>query len=54
MAKRKDGHTSAGLSRRDFVKTSSLAAAGAAGVGLGLFGGKAPAFAQSREMHVLD
>lgn len=42
------------LSRRGFVKGAGLAAAGAAGTGLGLFGGKAPAFAQSRELHVLE
>ena len=42
------------LSRRDFVKTTGAAAVVATGAGLGLFGGKAPAFAQSRELHVLE
>jgi multiple sugar transport system substrate-binding protein len=42
------------LTRRQFVKGTGLAAAGVAGAGLGLFGGKAPAFAQSRELHVLE
>lgn len=37
-----------GLTRREFTKTT---AAVAAGTGLGLFGGVAPAFAQQREVH---
>ena len=37
-----------GLTRREFTKS---AAAVAAGTGLGLFGGVAPAFAQKREVH---
>jgi multiple sugar transport system substrate-binding protein len=47
---RKDGGA---LSRRDFIKTGATGAALAAGAGLGLFGGKAPAFAQARELHVV-
>ena len=45
-----------GVTRREFVKTTGKAslAAGAAGVGLGLYGGKAPAYAQSRELHILE
>lgn len=44
-----------GLSRREFVaRTGATGAAVAAGTGLGLFGGKAPAYAQSRTMHILD
>jgi len=43
-----------GLSRRDLLKASGAAAAIATGAGLGLFGGKAPAFAQSRELHYLE
>ncbi len=35
-----------GLSRRELIKTAGAGAAVAAGVGAGLFGGKAPAFAQ--------
>lgn len=41
-----------GMSRRDFIKTTSGLAV-AAGTGLGLFG-QAPAFAQDRELHILE
>lgn len=41
-----------GMSRRDFIKTTSGLAV-AAGTGLGLFG-QAPAIAQDRELHVLE
>jgi multiple sugar transport system substrate-binding protein len=42
------------VTRRDFVKTAGVAGlAAATGTGLGLFGGRAPAFAQSRTLHVL-
>jgi multiple sugar transport system substrate-binding protein len=44
---------SAGLGRREWLKTTGAAAAVATGAGLGLFGGKAPAFAQQRELKVL-
>jgi multiple sugar transport system substrate-binding protein len=44
----------AGLSRRDLLKTTGAAAAVATGAGLGLFGGKAPAYAQTRELHHLE
>jgi multiple sugar transport system substrate-binding protein len=55
MKARRDASAARGrLSRREFVKATGVAAAGAAGVSLGLFGGKAPAFAQAREMHVLE
>ncbi|HUJ76461.1 MAG TPA: extracellular solute-binding protein [bacterium] len=43
-----------GLSRRDFVKTAGLGAAAVAGAGAGLFGGKAPAFAQGVTLHTLQ
>ena len=44
-----------GMTRRDFVKgTGGAGLAVAAGTGLGLFGGQAPAFAQSRELHILE
>lgn len=43
-----------GLSRRSLLKQGTMAGlAAAGGAGLGLFGGKAPAFAQQRELHVL-
>lgn len=41
-----------GMTRREFVATSAVTGA-ALGVGVGLFGGKAPAFAQARTLHVL-
>lgn len=44
----------AGLSRRTLLKTTGAAAAAATGAGLGLFGGKAPAYAQTRELHYLE
>ncbi len=45
----------AGMTRRDFVKTTGGAGlAMAAGTGLGLFGGQAPAFAQTRKLHILE
>jgi multiple sugar transport system substrate-binding protein len=44
-----------GLTRREFVKAaSSTGLALAAGTSLSLFGGQAPAFAQSRELHILE
>ena len=43
----------AGISRRDMLKVSGAAAAAAAGAGAGLFGGKAPAFAQARQISVV-
>ena len=54
MSKTSKRRTGPQLTRRQFVQSTGLAAAGAAGAGLGLFGGTAPAFAQSREMHVLE
>jgi multiple sugar transport system substrate-binding protein len=42
-----------GVSRRAFVQASGAAGL-AAGTGLGLFGGKAPAYGQSRELHILE
>jgi multiple sugar transport system substrate-binding protein len=50
--KQTNGKTT-GLSRRDVLKTGATGAALAAGAGLGLFGGKAPAMAQERQVHVL-
>ncbi|HEX7928594.1 MAG TPA: twin-arginine translocation signal domain-containing protein, partial [bacterium] len=50
---RKNG-SGEGLSRRDLLKTTGAAAAVATGAGLGLFGGKAPAYAQARELHYLE
>ncbi len=45
---------SSGLSRRDVLKsTAALAVATGTGAGLGMFGGKAPAFAQSRTINVV-
>jgi len=44
----------AGVTRRDLLKTTGVAAAAATGASLGLFGGKAPAFAQQRELHYLE
>jgi multiple sugar transport system substrate-binding protein len=44
---------SSGISRRDMLKATGAAAAVATGAGVGLFGGKAPAFAQAREIHVV-
>lgn len=41
-----------GMSRRTFIRTAGVGAAAAAGAGLGLFGGKAPLFAQERKLHV--
>ncbi len=41
------------LSRRDLLKATGAAAAVATGTGIGLFGGKAPAFAQARSIHVV-
>lgn len=43
-----------GVSRRQFVKAVGAGSAVAAGAGLGLFGGKAPAFAQGTTLHVLQ
>ncbi len=43
----------AGISRRDMLKAAGTATAVATGAGVGLFGGKAPAFAQEREIHVV-
>lgn len=42
-----------GVSRRAFVQGAGAAGL-AAGAGLGLFGGKAPAFGQTRELHILE
>ena len=43
------------MTRRDFIKTTKGAGlALAAGTGVGLFGGQAPAFAQTRELHILE
>lgn len=44
----------AGVGRRDLLKSTGAAAAVAAGAGMGLFGGKAPAFAQQRELKLLE
>jgi multiple sugar transport system substrate-binding protein len=44
---------SKGVSRRTVLQTAGAAGVAAAGTGLGLFGGKAPAFAQSREIHLV-
>jgi multiple sugar transport system substrate-binding protein len=41
------------MTRRELLKTTGAATALATGTGLGLFGGKAPAFAQAREIHVV-
>jgi multiple sugar transport system substrate-binding protein len=43
-----------GVTRRDLLKSTGAAVAAATGAGLGLFGGKAPAFAQARELHYLE
>jgi len=50
----KKATTGAGVSRRQFIKAAGAGSAVAAGAGLGLFGGKAPAFAQERTVHVLQ
>ena len=47
---KRTGARTKGVSRRTVLQTAGVAAAGA---GLGLFGGKAPAFAQSREIHLV-
>ena len=53
MKNKADKQLSNGVSRRDFVKTTGAAGlAVATGAGLGMFGGKAPAFAQDRTVHV--
>lgn len=41
------------LSRRELLKATGAAAAVATGASAGMFGGKAPAFAQAREIHVV-
>ena len=52
--RRKSVPSTAALTRREFIKTTgATGAALAAGAGLGFFGGKAPAFAQARELHVV-
>lgn len=43
-----------GISRRGFVKSGAAGLAAVAGASASLFGGKAPAFAQSRELHILE
>jgi len=43
-----------GLSRRELIKSAGAGAAVAAGVGAGLFGGRAPAFAQGVTLHTLQ
>ena len=50
----KKGSTGNGVSRRQFIKAAGAGSAVAAGAGLGLFGGKAPIFAQERTVHVLQ
>jgi multiple sugar transport system substrate-binding protein len=53
-ARSKGKQARAGLTRREFIKTGVAGGAAlAAGAGLGLFGGKAPAFAQGATVHVL-
>ena len=42
-----------GVSRRTVLQTAGAAGVAAAGTSIGLFGGKAPAFAQSREIHLV-
>lgn len=42
------------VSRRELIKAAGAGAAVAAGVGAGLFGGRAPAFAQGVTLHVLQ
>ncbi len=42
------------LSRRGFVKSAAGAAGVAVAAGAGMFGGKAPAFAQARTLHILE
>ena len=52
--KSKPGSSGKALSRRELIKTAGAGAAVAAGVGVGLFGGKAPAFAQGVTVHTLQ
>jgi multiple sugar transport system substrate-binding protein len=42
------------LTRRDLIRAAGAGAAVAAGAGIGLFGGKAPAFAQGVTLHTLN
>ncbi|MBI4639516.1 MAG: extracellular solute-binding protein [Candidatus Tectomicrobia bacterium] len=54
-AQLQDGNPKEGLSRREFVKTTAKAGVAlATGAGLGLFGGKAPAIAETRTLHILE
>ncbi|HEX7927044.1 MAG TPA: extracellular solute-binding protein, partial [bacterium] len=53
MKKVQGDHNAKGVSRRDLLKATGAAAAVGAGAGAGLFGGKAPAFAQDRSIHVV-
>jgi multiple sugar transport system substrate-binding protein len=45
--------TSKGLTRRDVIRSGATGLALTAGAGIGLFGGKAPAVAQARTLHVV-